>query len=339
MVSPARKREAVAHVCQRLETSERRACRTLGQARSSQRYKAKPREDDARLTAAIRRIAAREPRAGYRGVRRYLVREGWEVNLKRVHRIWKKEGLRVPPRVRKTRRLGTSEHGAQRLKAERINHVWSYDFVFDQTESGGRLKWLPVLDEFTRECLSLEVERSMTSRDVIEILDKLVAERGVPEFIRSDNGPEFIANAVKEWIEQKGFNTLFIEPGSPWQNCYSESFNSRFRDEFLNVESFTSLLEAKVLGREHREKYNHRRAHSSLGDLTPAEFAAACLKTPGCSQAPSASDEFSTHSQRPEPVNNPRSSVLAPSQQLVQSCNQAALKPCFNNPKTNHRLS
>lgn len=305
MVGPARKREAVAHVCQRLDASERRACRTLGQARSSQRYKAKPKEDDARLTAAIRRIAVRETRAGYRGVRRHLVREGWDVNLKRVHRIWKKEGLRVPPKARKKRRLGISEDGTQRLKAERINHVWSYDFVFDQTEAGGRLKWLPVLDEFTRECLSLEVKRSMKSGDVIEILDQLVAQRGAPEFIRSDNGPEFVANAVKDWIAEKGFKTLFIKPGSPWQNCYSESFNARFRDEFLNVESFSSLLEAKVLGGEHRDKYNRRRPHSSLGDLTPIEFAEACMNTPGCSQAPSASDEFQTHSRLPEPVNNP----------------------------------
>jgi len=161
-------------------------------------------DDDARLTASIRRIAVREPRAGYRGVRRHLVREGWDVNLKRVHRIWKKEGLRVPPKARKKRRLGNSENGTQRLAAERINHVWSYDFVFDQTKSDGRFKWLPVLDEFTRECLSLEVERTMTSGDVIETLERLVAQRGVPDFIRSDNGPEIVANAVKDWIEKRG---------------------------------------------------------------------------------------------------------------------------------------
>lgn len=320
MVGPARKREAVAHVCRRLAASERRACRTLGQARSSQRYRARPKEDDARLTAAIRRIAVRETRAGYRGVRRHLVREGWDVNLKRVHRIWKKEGLRVPPKARKKRRLGISENGTQRLRAERINQVWSYDFVFDQTEAGGRLKWLPVLDEFTRECLSLEVKRSMTSGDVIEILDQLVAQRGAPEFIRSDNGPEFVAKAVKEWIAQKGFKTLFIKPGSPWQNCYSESFNARFRDEFLNVESFSSLLEARVLAGEHREKYNHRRPHSSLGDLTPVEFAAACLQPPGCSPAPSASDEFRTHSRLPAPVNNP----LIPKLEKRTTANDAA---------------
>ncbi len=339
MVGPARKREAVAHVCQRLEASERRACRTLGQARSSQRYQAKPKEDDARLTAAIRRIAAREPRAGYRGVRRHLAREGWEVNLKRVHRIWKREGLRVPPKARKKHRLGNSENGTQRLQAERINHVWSYDFVFDQTESGGRLKWLPVLDEFTRECLSLEVERSMTSGDVIDTLELLVAQRGAPEFIRSDNGPEFVANAVRDWITDKGFKTLFIEPGSPWQNCYSESFNARFRDEFLNVESFTSLLEAKVLGEEHRDKYNNRRPHSSLGDLTPTEFADACLNPPGCSQAPSASDEFRSHSRLPEPVNNPCSSALEKRRSLYNPTDRKSVSSKPNKTTLHHQLS
>jgi transposase InsO family protein len=174
--------------------------------------------------------------------------------------------------------------GTQRLQAKRINHVWSYDFVLDRTESGGRLKWLPVLDEFTWQCLSLEVEHSTTSADVIETLDRLVEVYGLPDFIRSDNGPEFVARAVNDWIAEKGFRTLFIEPGSPWQNCYIESFNARFRDEFLNVESFATLLEAKVLSAEHRDKYNHRRPHSSLHGLAPAEFAAACLIPPGCSQ-------------------------------------------------------
>jgi transposase InsO family protein len=225
----------------------------------------------------MRRIARRETRAGYRSVARYLRREGWKVNIKRIHRLWKQEGLRVPAKTRKKRRLGDSSNGARRMRAERINHVWSYDFVWDQTDGGRRLKWLPILDEYSRECLALEVDYSITARAVIDILERLVQERGAPEFIRSDNGPEFIAQAVKAWIGEKGMKTLYIEPGSPWENPYSESFNSRFRDEFLNVEVFGSKLEAKVLGREHREKYNHHRPHSSLGDLTPAEFAARCL--------------------------------------------------------------
>ena len=295
MVGPGRRKEAVVYVCSRLPFSERRACKSLEQSRSSQRYQERRIERDAPLVASMHRIAAWEPRAGYRTVFRYLRREGWNVNQKRVHRLWKKEGLKVPPRTRKRRRLGESANGAQRKRAERINHVWSYDFVFDQTERGSRLKWLPVLDEYTRECLSLEVDRSITARDVVDTLDKLVKERGMPEFIRSDNGPEFIADAVKEWIAENGMKTLYIEPGAPWQNPYSESFNARFRDEFLNVELFSSLLEAKVLGREHREKYNHLRPHSSLGILSPAEFGARCIATlrPAAS-APQCSDQTPT---------------------------------------------
>jgi len=277
MVGPARKREAVQHVRDRFGTSERRACRSLGQPRSTHRYKGRRPRADEDLIKAIRRIARSEPRAGYRGVARYLKREGWRVNIKRIHRLWKQEGLKVPAKARKRRRLGNPEHGTQRLRAERINHVWSYDFVWDQTEQGRQLKWLPIVDEHTRECLALEVEYSIPARRVIDILERVVEERGAPEFIRSDNGPEFIARAVKAWIEKKGMKTIYIEPGAPWENPYSESFNSRFRDEFLNLEAFASKLEAKVLGREHREKYNHSRPHSSLGDLTPAEFAARCL--------------------------------------------------------------
>jgi len=174
---------------------------------------------------------------------------------------------------------------------------------------------------------------------VIETLDQLVAQRGAPEFIRSDNGPEFVANAVKDWIAEKGFKTLFIEPGSPWQNCYSESFNARFRDEFLNVESFMSLLEAKVLGREHKDKYNHRRPHSSLGDMTPVEFAAACLKPTGCSQSPSASDEFSSHSRLPEPVNNPCSSGLEKIRLISNPEAKKITSSKPNQPKHHQKLS
>ena len=183
--------------------------------------------------------------------------------------------------------MGGSENGAQRRRATRINEVWSYDFVFDQTEDGKCLKWLPICDEFSRESVALEVERRMDSGDVIRILDAAVLERGTaPEFIRSDNGPEFIARAVQDWIGQRGFKTLYIAPGSPWENPYSESFNSRFRDEFLNRESFGSLLEAKVLGKEHRTDYNHRRLHSSLDYQTPAEFAQRCFATASATLQP-----------------------------------------------------
>ncbi len=276
MVGPARRREAVVHVQQTLETSERRACRSLKQPRSTQRYRSRKPESDKGLFRAIQRIASREPRAGYRTVARYLKREGWSVNIKRIHRLWKQEGMKVPAKARKRRRLGGSANGTQRLRASRLNEVWSYDFVHDQTETGRRLKWLPVLDEHSRECLALEVGYSMTAQDVVATLQRLVAQRGAPTYIRSDNGPEFVSTAVKDWLQEAGIGTLYIEPGAPWQNAYSESFNSRFRDEFLNLELFGNQLEAKVLGKEYQQKYNHQRPHSALGNLTPGEFAARC---------------------------------------------------------------
>jgi transposase InsO family protein len=193
VVGPARKREAVAHLEGVLEVSQRRACGVIVQPRSTQRYRGRRCSKDAALAAELRRISAEHPRAGYRMAAALLRRAGMEINDKRVQRLWRQEGLKVPRRQRKRQRLGNSEGGTQRLKAERINHVWSYDFVFDQTEDGRRLKWLPICDEFSRELVALEVERRMESRDVIRILDAAVAERGgAPEYIRSDNGPEFV---------------------------------------------------------------------------------------------------------------------------------------------------
>jgi transposase InsO family protein len=254
----------------------------IAQARSTQRFHGRKRERDAVLAAELRRISAAHPRAGYRMATALLRRAGMEINAKRVQRLWRQEGLKVPRRQRKRQRLGKSENGTQRLQAERVNHVWSYDFVFDQTADGRRLKWLPICDEFSRELVALEVERRMEARDVIRILDAAVIERGgPPQYIRSDNGPEFIALAVREWIERRGFATLYIKPGSPWQNAYSESFNSRFRDEFLNRELFSGLVEAKVLGKDYRRDYNARRPHSSLDYQTPAEFAQRSLAAAG----------------------------------------------------------
>lgn len=273
MVGPARKREAVRHIEEVLEVPERRACKVIEQPRSTQRYRGCQRDKDAELVAELRRISRERPRAGYRMATALLRRAGKPVNAKRVQRLWRQEGLRVPRAQSKRRRLGGSENSAQRRAATRVNEVWSYDFIFDQTEDGKRLKWLPVTDEFSRQNLALEVERKMTARDVIAVLERLVAERGTPAYIRSDNGPEFVARAVQEWIAERGFDTLYIAPGSPWQNPYSETFNSRFRDEFLNRESFASLLEAKVLGKEYRQDYNRHRPHSSLGYQTPEEFA------------------------------------------------------------------
>lgn len=205
-------------------------------------------------------------------------REGWSVNKKRVHRLWREEGLKVPERQRKRRRLleGASENGCNRRRAEHKDHVWSYDFVMDRTEDGRRLKMMPVVDEHTRECLTIEVECSITAEDVISTLERLFDQRGAPAFVRSDNGPEFVARALKRWLEVSEVGTLYIEPGSPWENAYAESFIGRFGDELLKREAFACLMEAKVLVEEYRENYNHRRPHSALGYRTPSEFAASC---------------------------------------------------------------
>lgn len=203
--------------------------------------------------------------------------EGWTVNDKRMHRLWRREGLRVPQIRHKRRRLGCSANGILRRRPEHPNHVWTYDFVFDRTEDGRRIKILAVVDEFTRECPALEFERRMDAADVVDVLRELFAVRGAPEFIRSDNGGEFTADAVRSRLEEAGTGTLFIEPGSPWENAYIESFNGRLRDELLDQEAFATLAEAKHLGERWRSDYNHRRPHSSLGYLTPAAHAAAWI--------------------------------------------------------------
>jgi putative transposase len=218
------------------------------------------------------------PRYGYRRVWALLRREGWQVNKKRVHRLWKEQGLKVAQKQRKRKRTGSSENGCKRRRAEHKDHVWSYDFVMDRTEDGRQLKMLAIVDEYTRECLSIEVERSITAKDVVTTLAELFSKRGEPKFIRSDNGPEFIAKAVKGWLEVSGVKALYIEPGSPWENAYSETFNSRFRDELLDREEFTNVLEGKVLAEEYRSHYNHNRPHSALGYQTPAEFGALCAE-------------------------------------------------------------
>ena len=295
-MSPARRREAVARVMTAFKISERRACRALGVPRSTLRYVGAERGRDEALLLRIRELAREHPRYGYRRVTALLRREGWPVNRKRVHRLWRREGLRVPQAQRKRRRLGSSDSGCARHRAERPNQVWSYDFVADQTADGRRLKILPVVDEFTRECLTIEVERSLTAEDVVSTLEYLFEVRGVPESIRSDNGPEFIAEAVKGWLARRGTKTLYIEPGSPWENAYSETFNSRLRDELLDREVFETLKEAKVLLEDHRLGYNDHRPHSSLGYRTPAEFAASC-QGPGVAPLPPVEIES-----RPDPV-------------------------------------
>ena len=263
------------HLQKNFRVSERRACRVVDQPRSSQRYLSTKADKDAALTQMIVALSGQNPRYGYRRVWALLRREGWEVNKKRVHRLWREADLKVPAgRRRKRQRLGSSENGVARRRAEYLGHLWSYDFAMDATEDGRRLKMMPVVDEYSRECLALEVERSITSEEVVKTLDRLFAERGAPRFIRSDNGPEFIAQAVKRWLAASGVETLYIEPGAPWENAYSETFISRMRDELLDREEFANLKEAKVLAEDYRDHYNHHRPHGALGYLTPVEFAA-----------------------------------------------------------------
>jgi putative transposase len=265
-------------VRRKLEVSERRACRVIGQPRATQRYRSRRATQERALLKEILTLSARNPRYGYRRVWALLRKEGFHVNKKRVHRLWREAGLRVPARQRKRRslRVGGSENGCTRMQAEHKDHLWSYDFVMDRTDYGRRLKMLVVVDEYTRECLWIEVERSITAKDVVKVLATLFEERGEPALIRSDNGPEFVARAVRRWLEVCGVKTLYIEPGSPWENAYAESFIGRFGDELLKREVFASLLEAKVLVEEYRKHYNERRPHSSLGYRTPAEFAVSC---------------------------------------------------------------
>lgn len=204
--------------------------------------------------------------------------EGWRVNRKRIQRLWRLEGLRVSAKQHKRRRLGNADGSIFRRRAEYRRDVWSYDFVMDQTEDGRRLKMLPVVDEFSRECLTVKVARSLTAPDVVRALDQLFKGHGAPRYLRSDNGPELVARAVREWLAQAGVETLYIEPGRPWQNAYVESFNSRFRDELLDREVFTTLTEAKVLVGDYVRRYNTERPHSSLGYRTPSAFAAARIQ-------------------------------------------------------------
>ena len=215
-------------------------------------------------------LATEYGRYGYRRVTALLRGEGWLVNHKRVERIWRQEGLKVPQRQPKRRRLWLADGSCIRLRPTHRNHVWSYDFVADRTADGRAVRMLTIVDEHTRECLSIDVARRLTSEDVLERLSELFVRRGVPDYIRSDNGPEFTATRVREWLARVEVKTLFIEPGSPWENGYIESFNGKLRDELLNREVFDTLLEAKVLVERWRQTYNSVRPHSSLGYRAPA---------------------------------------------------------------------
>lgn len=250
--------------------SERRACRVLGQARAVQRYTPIERDDEGPLKRRIVELACVYGRYGTPRVTALLHREGWRVNHKRVERVWRQEGLKVPKKQPKRGRLWLNDGSCVRLRPERSDHVWAYDFVQARTHDGRPLRMLTVVDEHTRECLSIDVARRLTSDDVLERLAWLMATRGVPDHVRSDNGPEFTAGVVRDWLAKMGVKTLFIEPGSPWENGYVESFNGKLRDELLNREVFETLLEARVLTERWREHYNTIRPHSALGYRAPA---------------------------------------------------------------------
>ncbi len=263
-----------------LGVSERRACRALRQHRSVQRYESTLPARDKRLIAKVRRVAVENKRYGYRRIGQELRRQGFEVNSKRIYRLCRQEGLIIRPQRRKAARLarGDGTNSITRKRPEFPNHVWTYDFVQDQTNDSRRLKMLTVLDEYTRTRLAIEVGRNIGAAKVRKVLLRLTLTHGFPGHIRSDNGGEFIANMVKDWLKEAGVNTLFIDPASPWQNAYIESFNGRLRDEFLNQEVFSSLQEARTLAEDWRAHYNYARPHSSLGYLTPTEFRAQWLE-------------------------------------------------------------
>jgi len=271
MVSPAQKRRAVQGVVATGLCSQRRACRYLGLHRSSGRYRQTgPAEWLVRLHEQIETLSRKHPRLGYRKLTRLLRNDGWQAGKKLVQRIRRECGLRVKRWLKRPRRRGRST-GIIPTRAERLNHVWSWDFVADRTDNGGRLRILCLIDEYSRECLALDVARKLTAEDLIEVMERLVAERGAPAHIRSDNGSEFIARILQRWLAQRQVKTLYIEPGSPWQNGHVESFNGSLRDECLDREVMLSVAEARVLIEDYRRHYNEERPHGGIGYRTPAQ--------------------------------------------------------------------
>ena len=257
----------------RFPVSQRRVCRLLEQPRSTQRLSPTvPSDFEQALRARLRELAKARPRFGYRRLHALLVREGFGVNHKRVQRLCRDEGLRVRVKKRKRARLGQSTNPQDRLNAARPNHVWALDFQFDQTSDCRVLKYLNITDEFSKEALAIEVERSMSGDDIVTILERLINVHGAPEFVRMDNGTEMTSNTVADWCRFSAADISFIDPGSPWQNAYVESFNGKLRDELLGIEIFTTLLEAKIMAEDYRQDYNQNRPHSSLGYMTPNEF-------------------------------------------------------------------
>lgn len=274
MVSPSARRCGVRQLMNERDYSERHACGVVSIARSSARYTPHPRVDERLLRDHIRDLANEHKEYGCPRITALLRREGSVVNKKRVHRIWKEEGLQLSRRRPKKRRRGPK--GEVIRRAEYPNHVWSYDFVEDRTERGRKLRMLTIVDEYTRECLAIRVARSIPATKVIDTLEWLFLTRGAPAYIRSDNGPEFIAEAVQDWIKENRSKTIYIEPGSPWENPFIESFNGKLREECLNWYEFVNTHEAQEIVEAWRIEYNTYRPHSSLNYLTPTEFARQC---------------------------------------------------------------
>ena len=260
----------VAHVCAVITVSQRRACRVLGIPRSTHGYRPTVPDDEPMLVEHMVALAVHYGRYGYRRMTAMLQHAGWPVNHKRVERLWRREGLKVPQRHPKRRRLWCHDGSCIRLRPTHRNHVWSYDFMQDRTHNGRSFRLLTLLDEFTRECLTIAIGRRLTSEHVLQNLAHVFTQRGVPAYIRSDNGSEFTAKVVRKWLTRLGVKTLYIAPGSPWENGYIESFNGKLRDEVLNREVFDTLWEAKVLVERWRREYNQTRPHSALGYRPPA---------------------------------------------------------------------
>ncbi len=276
LLSPSRRRSAVTMLQDRFSMSERRACSIVGQHRSTQRREVTRGKGDEALRARLHAFSRKHKRWGYRKAHAVLRDEGWGANRKKIQRLWREEGLKVPPRTRKRQRVGVSTCPADRLRAERPDHVWALDFQFDQTSDARILKLLNIVDEHTREELGGLTERRIDADRTVAALEAIVSKRGVaPAFIRCDNGPELTANALRDWCRFSGTGTSYIEPGSPWENPFVESFGSRLRDELLSTEQFDTLLEAQVMVGDWKHEYNNDRPHSSLGWRSPVAYATA----------------------------------------------------------------
>ena len=279
-MSPDQQRAAADYLDERYGISQRRISRVMGRSRSVLRYRRRHRSDEPALNREIKRLAHRHPRYGYRMIHALLLRRGWTINIKRVRRLWIELGLKRPVRVRKARKLGpkpgTSANSCVNQPAQFKNDVWTCDFIHDRTVSGRPLKWLTLVDEYTRECLVLHGATSITGADVRRIVARVIGRRGAPTRIRSDNGSEFICEALLNWLPAVGAEPLPVAAGSPWENGYIESFHSRLRDEFLERVIFDDVADARAKASWHRREYNAVRPHSSLGYATPQEFSAAC---------------------------------------------------------------